>query len=60
MDRVEKTLGIIVVTIMLADRFLPDEARVQQARWHACARVAEWFGRQALSAESAYREAVAP
>lgn len=60
MDRTERLLGIVMIVLVLGDRYGVDAVTVQRARWRACARVAEWFGRQALSAESAYREAVAP
>lgn len=59
-DRAEKLLGIAVIVLVLGDRYGVDATTVQRVRWRSCARVAEWFGRQALSAESAYREAVAP
>jgi hypothetical protein len=59
-DRIERVMGLALVGAVIAERIDIDAATVRRAEWVICSHVAAWFGRRALTAEHAYREAVAP
>lgn len=60
MDRIERIVGLVLVGVVVAERMNVDAAKVHRAQWVICSHVAAWFGQRALTAECAYREAVAP
>lgn len=60
MDRLDRLIGLVLVGMVIAERIDIDATKVHRAEWVICSHVAAWFGRRALTAERAYREAVAP
>lgn len=60
MSRADRLVVVALVSAVVYQRSGADSVKMHRAEWVICSRVAAWFGRRALAAECAYREAVSP